>query len=337
MNSTPFTIPREKYVTLKVVGKSKVITIYLDGVSVSSVILGAFVANAYSGFTVGSNPTDTMNANFARFELNQGSTRICYNFLEGAGTTITDSCGSNNSTLTDSSPLDFWSTDYVPIDGTGNAIRYHSDDVKQKRKVFKNGGDDVVDVGRPTALINLLAPTNAYLVECVANPSNVSTFQALVSIATTTVSERQIHLRITSSGGLEGRIGGGNSISQFAGMITAGTYIKAGIKSFGSTFRLYLNNVESGTLGNNGTTLNAVTPIAIGAYATGSDNFEGTIARVRFMDSVGNIVDEIDFGDSNQWTGGLTGQTLKGNPFTITNAAPVEMYVDDLVPVNKLS
>jgi hypothetical protein len=262
---------------------------------------------------------------------------------DGSGTILTDISGKgNNGNLTDGSPASFWSTDNVPVEGTGNAIRYHSDDVKQKRKVFKNSGVDLVSIANFPALESIYTNNDGFTVIIDVSLSTLGVFGTMFAWGDAPISTNFSIKQRTND-----VVWGGTSTGEYAvstKVLKANQYYSIGTSRRPTDVCLSFDG-DKYFRRSSSTLPHAGKGILIGGHSAGVENIEGSVARVRIykgytetFDGTGlELIDMLDFNDPNQWTGGLTGTTLKGNPFTITNAAPVEMYVDDLVPVNKLS
>lgn len=101
---------------IKVKQVSKIVSVYVDGALRGTINNVGWVVNPPQAINIGSQPSGgrCIKGNIAKVSLQTAVGGFCYDFSEGAGTTLFDSCGTgNNATLTDSSPNTFWEQAWV--------------------------------------------------------------------------------------------------------------------------------------------------------------------------------------------------------------------------------
>jgi hypothetical protein len=198
--------------------------------------------------------------------------------------------------------------------------------------VFKNAGVDFVNLGRPANIVNLLAPTTPHRVTALYYCTN-TTASSIIGLTGGAGSE-QFNL-FHNNALATYRVGG--ITFQVVQNASVNTWVKVVAESNGTQHRLTVNNETPTTFGANGTELATTQDILMGRRPDGTIDFEGSLCCFKFETFEGGFVDMLDFNDQTQWSGGLSGVTAMGNPFTITDGSPTGVRVKDLVPWSLLS
>lgn len=218
-------------------------------------------------------------------------------------------------------------------------LYYCTDDNKPYVSVrsFHNEGTDFGNWGRPSSLVSLLVPSNAYTVAVIFEDNNAVTNTALLSMSGDSPDYRQLSIQRNGIVGTMAFIVGGPNK-------TYGAPYKAGFSRViasnnGSTGYLYK---DGGLLGSSAVGSSLYNGnIRITAADGGAANPETNILMCSFYSgftSNGDIsglscVACFNANSYAQWDGGATAYDSAGNPITFTDGAPTGLVYYSWLPL----
>lgn len=210
--------------------------------------------------------------------------------------------------------------------------------VWQSRKSFNNSGIDLVHISSFPALEELYSANSPVTIttELTFNVDNVN---AGVVVWGDTTSDYNLAIKQRTSNSLWCAINSGASaISDIA--IQNGLFARLVASKSSSEASISCNGVSK--TGSGSFAFNfANKGIYVGGH-TDAENTEGCFHSVKIYsgytatsDVSGlTLVDSIDFNDKSQWTGGASGTTKNGNPFTVTDGTPTGAYSSCWYPLS---
>ena len=188
--------------------------------------------------------------------------------------------------------------------------------------VCENAGTDLVNCGVLPYLENIQANNLPVTIECVFAEKTLNVF-ATPAVWGGLAVETNLALKARNISVMWGNVGGESVVGNST--LTANRFVRAKVSRDAGNMSLCYNNLSYTRVATNSLAFPAK-PLLIGGYSN-SENVEGPIAKARVYSGYSATCDVsslvlLDEWDFNQWSGGLTGSSLMGYPFTVVDGAP---------------
>lgn len=189
--------------------------------------------------------------------------------------------------------------------------------------VFENAGTDLVNCGVLPYVEDAVANDSDITLECVFAAASIGA-NMVPAVIGGLLAETNISLKVRDSGLMWANVGMLSVVGNST--LVVNKFYRAKASRNSTKISLCYNDLSF---------VRSVTnplaypnkPFLIGGHLSNSENFEGSIAKVRVYSGYSATCDVsslvlLDEWDFNKWAGGLTGSSLKGYPFTVVDGTP---------------